>query len=159
MFAGEVMAAVAIAVLGLHLLIGVLGIAGVVALIAGGVIPTNSESLSGLALGAVLVGALGWVVLRDLRRVCAIDITTDGTWILRGPFRMVRGQIAPDVAREVISRTGKVWMIGGGSARVATWSWAVIRAGGRTWETVRTLPEEHDKAMALLRQVSRDRVA
>jgi hypothetical protein len=154
-FAPGGIAGLGVIVLSLFFVLGLFGVVGVAVLLVTGELHADAGELA--MFGVLVVGVALWgaSIVRDLRRVRAVEIAGDGTWTLRGPFGFRRGRIAPGVARSVRERSAKVWIFG--APRRYEQTWAEIEAGGRTWKTCASIPEVTAPAIDQLRARQRDR--
>src|SRR6185295_15404687 len=87
---------IGIIVLSLFYILSVLSMVGVGMLIVDRQVPSWGAGEYAAYAGFVIVVVLwGAMILRELRCVRVVEITDDGTWILKGPLGMKRGTIAP----------------------------------------------------------------
>lgn len=147
-FAGSE-AGIGIFVLGLFFLLGLLGFVGTGILIVTGEVARDPQLVIAWIVGGAALGWWGWSLGRDLRNVRVVEITEDGTWILKGPLGMRRGTIPPGARRGIGTHSRKVWIFG--VPRRYEQSWVEIDTPGRTWRTCASIPEAQVAALQLLR--------
>ncbi|MEZ4367621.1 MAG: hypothetical protein R2939_15295 [Kofleriaceae bacterium] len=139
------------AVLALFWLLGVLGVVGVAISLVAGKLAANGEGLGGFALLLGFVGAMTYVLVRDLRAVRTITCAADGAWILRSPIGVHLGTIAAETPRKVRALQRKVWMFANTASRY-TQSWVEIETEARTYRTCKSIPKAQAAAIAALRR-------
>lgn len=138
-FAVSGVAGISLVVMSLFFVLGLLGVAGVGVLLATGEVHADAGELAMYVAFVAAVALWGASIVRDFRRVRAVDIAADGSWHLRGPFGIRRGTIGTGQSRSVRERSAKVWMFGAPRRYVQTW--AEIESAGRTWKTCASIPE------------------